>query len=102
RGRMLSGLGVPDLRGGLGTTTFYSSAESVSARESESVVRLRADDTGAIATHLIGPRHPRDRSDVRFDVTLHPDPNGRRLLLRSAGTPKELEIRQGQWSVWLR
>jgi predicted AlkP superfamily phosphohydrolase/phosphomutase len=101
RGRMLSGMGVPDLRGGLGTGTFYSSAEGVAPRESESVVPLRADATGTIATHLIGPRNPRDRSDLRFDVTLDPDPAGGRVLLRSSGTPRELEIRQGQWSGWL-
>ena len=27
RGQMLSGMGVPDLRGGLGTSTFYTSSE---------------------------------------------------------------------------
>jgi predicted AlkP superfamily phosphohydrolase/phosphomutase len=102
RGRLLSGMGVPDLRGGLGTGTFYSSAEGVAPRESESVVRLHADGTGAIATHLVGPRNPRDRSDLRFDVTLDPDPAGGRVLLRSAGSPRELEIRQGQWSDWLQ
>ena len=34
RGRMLSGMGVPDLRGGLGTSTFYTTAEDASPRES--------------------------------------------------------------------
>src|SRR5262245_58813590 len=29
RGRMLSGMGVPDIRGGLGTSTFYCSDEHV-------------------------------------------------------------------------
>ena len=39
RGQMLSGMGVPDLRGGLGTSTFYTSSETATARESEQVVR---------------------------------------------------------------
>ncbi|HEX8203674.1 MAG TPA: alkaline phosphatase family protein, partial [Isosphaeraceae bacterium] len=101
RGRMLSGMGVPDLRGGLGTGTFYSTSEGVTPRESESVARLRADAAGQFATHLIGPRNPRDRSDLHFDVTLAPDPAGGRVLLRSAGTPRELELRTGRWSDWL-
>jgi predicted AlkP superfamily phosphohydrolase/phosphomutase len=102
RGRMLAGMGVPDLRGGLGTATFYSTDRGVTARESEAVVPLRPDASGAIATHLIGPRNPRDRSDFRFEVTLHPDPAGRRIVLRSSGAPRELTIRQGQWSDWLQ
>ncbi len=39
RGRMLSGMGVPDLRGGLGTATFYTTDPSAKPRESENVVR---------------------------------------------------------------
>src|SRR4051812_17045241 len=63
RGRMLSGMGVPDLRGGLGTSTFYTSAADASPRESENVVRVDAGGP-AIATHLIGPRHPKTREDL--------------------------------------
>ena len=32
RGRMLSGMGVPDLRGGLGTATFYTTERRASSR----------------------------------------------------------------------
>ena len=42
RGRMLSGMGVPDLRGGLGTSTFYTTDEDAVAQESENVVKVRA------------------------------------------------------------
>jgi predicted AlkP superfamily phosphohydrolase/phosphomutase len=101
RGRMLAGLGVPDLRGGFGTSTFYCSDESVAPRESEHVVHVSADD-GPIATHLIGPRHPRTRGDVRFEITLRLDPEARRLIISSDGVPGELEVRQGEWSNWLR
>lgn len=34
KGRMLAGMGVPDLRGGLGTSTFYTSEDEVHAEES--------------------------------------------------------------------
>jgi predicted AlkP superfamily phosphohydrolase/phosphomutase len=104
RGRMLSGMGVPDLRGGLGTATFYTTDESARPRESENVVRLQpaAGSDGAFATHLIGPRNPKAGGDLRVEVTLRVDRPGRRVLLRSDGTPKELEVRQGAWSDWLR
>lgn len=101
RGRLLAGMGVPDLRGGFGTSTFYSTEEAA-ARESEHVVRLEHDGGGSIATHLIGPRHPRTRADATFPIVLRLDPEGRRLTVRSAGTPSEVEVREGAWSEWLR
>ena len=51
RGQMLSGMGVPDLRGGLGTATFYTTSEAVKPRESENVVRLQPGPDGAFSTH---------------------------------------------------
>ena len=54
RGRMLSGMGVPDLRGGLGTSTFYTTAEGVAA------ARERERRAGA-ARRVGGDRHAPDR-----------------------------------------
>jgi len=101
-GRMLAGIGVPDLRGGLGTSTFYSSDESVKAGDSENVVHVRADGSGTIVTHLIGPRNPKTQSDFLFEIKLHLDPSAKRVVLQSEGSPKTLEIREGQWSEWLK
>jgi predicted AlkP superfamily phosphohydrolase/phosphomutase len=73
----------------------------VAPRESENVVRV-AIEGAAIATHLIGPRHPKTREDVRLDLTLRIDRAGRRVLVHAAGAPQELEVREGAWSDWLR
>jgi hypothetical protein len=98
---MLSGMGVPDLRGGLGTSTFYTTAEDASPRESENVIRVRVEgDT--IATHLIGPRNPKTRDDLRLGLTLRLDPDGRRVIVQSPAAAQELEVREGCWSDWLR
>jgi predicted AlkP superfamily phosphohydrolase/phosphomutase len=102
RGRMLAGMGVPDLRGGLGTATFYSSAEQAQARESEHLVRVQADEMHAIKTHLIGPRHPRTGADLTFDITLRLEPADKLAFLWSEGQPFMLELREGQWSDWLK
>ena len=54
-------------------------------------------------THLIGPRNPKGGGDLRFEVTLRVDPEGRtRHRSNPKGTPRELVIRQGEWSDWLR
>jgi predicted AlkP superfamily phosphohydrolase/phosphomutase len=102
RGRMLSGMGVPDLRGGLGTATFYTTEAAVKPRESENVVRLEPGADGLFSTHLIGPRNPKTRGDLRVDITLRVDAGAGRVVLQSDGSPGELTIRQGVWSDWLR
>lgn len=103
RGRMLSGMGVPDLRGGLGTSTFYTTAPGVRPLESENVVQLAPPDAdGTIATHVIGPRSPKTRADLRFDLRVRVEPGGGRATLLSDGQPRLLEVREGQWSDWLK
>jgi predicted AlkP superfamily phosphohydrolase/phosphomutase len=102
RGRMLSGMGVPDLRGGLGTSTFFTADPSARPRESENVVRLQPGDSdGVFSAHLIGPRNPKG-GDLRVEIELRVDHQNQRIVLRSDGNPRELEIRQGAWSDWLR
>jgi predicted AlkP superfamily phosphohydrolase/phosphomutase len=102
RGRMLAGMGAPDLRGGLGTSTYYTTAEGVAPRESENVVPVRLEGGAPIVTHLIGPRSPKTGQDCRLAITLATDPSERTVVLRSEGSPRELVIRQGEWSDWLR
>ena len=90
KGRLLAGMGVPDLRGGLGTATYYTSRTGVSALEAENVVTCEKGADGSYVTHLIGPRIPKDRSDARADIVVVPDPSGDRVTIRSSGTPRDL------------
>ncbi len=101
RGQMLAGVGVPDLRGGLGSYTLYTSAEGVKAQEGENVVQIQQGSSD-ITSYIIGPRDPKSRSDLKFDITWQLQPAEKRIVLRSAGQPKELEIREGEWSDWLK
>jgi predicted AlkP superfamily phosphohydrolase/phosphomutase len=102
RGQMLSGMGVPDLRGGLGTSTFYTTSAEVKPRESENVVRLQVVGDGIFSAFLIGPRNPKTGGDLRVEFTLRVDSDGRRVVLHSDGSPKELPIGAQGWSDWLR
>jgi predicted AlkP superfamily phosphohydrolase/phosphomutase len=101
RGRMLAGMGVPDMRGGLGTSTFYTTQGDVAAQESENVIGLKAGN-GIIRTRLIGPRDPKTRSDFHFEFDIHVEPARKRVVIRSDGQPKELIVGEGQWSDWLK
>lgn len=101
RGRMLSGMGVPDLRGGIGTATLYSTDPKASARESEQVVQL-ALEGGTASTHLIGPRNPKTGSDLHTPLRITVMPGGEGVVLQGEGQPKTMELRPGVWSDWMR
>ena len=102
RGRMLSGMGVPDLRGGLGTSTFFTSNDQAKAQESEQVVRVTATAGNVIEANLSGPRDPKTKLDSSFHFVVSFDPSRRSALLRSDGDPAGLELREGEWSGWLK
>lgn len=101
-GRMLAGVGVPDLRGGQGTGTFYSQSSGLAAKESEQFVRLPAGDD--FTTHVIGPRNTRAKpiSDTTAEIRVQVDHAARRLLIKTGGAPDHLEISEGQWGPWVR
>lgn len=100
KGRMLSGMGVPDLRGGIGTATLYTTDPATTPRESEQVVPVSLS-AGRFQTHLIGPRNPKAGTDLHAPITVALNPDGG-ATLHSDGQPKSLALRTGQWSDWLR
>ena len=102
KGRLLSGMGVPDLRGGLGTSTFYTAREGVATEESEMVVTVKPDSSGAICTHLTGPRNPKARADATAQLLVDVDRTERKVIVRSDGQPGALEVPLGKWSDWLK
>jgi predicted AlkP superfamily phosphohydrolase/phosphomutase len=101
-GRMLSGVGVPDIRGGLGTSTFYTTRSGEHAEHSEKVIQVTIQDSGKISTHLIGPRDPRTRSDFTHDIQLQIDTRAGKVIVQSQGQPANLNVGLGQWSDWLK
>ncbi|MFO0839377.1 MAG: alkaline phosphatase family protein [Phycisphaerae bacterium] len=99
-GRMLCGMGVPDLRGGLGTSTFFTTHQELEAEESEKVVTVRVDG-GVARTQLVGPRNPKG-GDFTLDITLKIDTAARSLTVISDGQPGALPVGEGKWSDWLK
>ncbi|HYO45687.1 MAG TPA: alkaline phosphatase family protein, partial [Gemmatimonadota bacterium] len=99
-GRMLAGMGVPDLRGGLGTSTLFTERRDIAARESEQVTVLAKDDGEAFITRLVGPRNPKKGEDASFELEIRPR-SGFAIVV-SDGNPAELEVGVGKWSEWLK
>jgi len=101
-GRVLGGVGVPDLRGGQGTGTFYTQDAAAQAKESEQLVRLPAGTS--LATHFIGPRKPgaNPPADATCDIRVEMRRAEKTLLVHTSGSPATVEIKLGEWSPWIR
>src|SRR2546421_3700291 len=100
RGRMLAGLGVPDLRGGFGTATFYTATANQPVQEGEQVIPIPDQGQAPITTYLPGPLDAKTHSPHRRDMTIEPRPASRQALIRVQGSPEPLTITEQQWSPW--
>jgi len=101
QGKMLSGVGVPDLRGGQGTGTFYTQDRSTQRQEHEQVIFLGKESE--IVTQITGPRNTRAHppSDLTTDLRVQVDRTAGKLVLSTAGAPP-VEVREKCWSPWMR
>ena len=96
---MLSGLGVPDLRGT--TSTFFLMSVAVQKAESLSGGRrvpLRFTDDHA-RVDIDAMRHPQTRKFVTVPLSMRVDRDARTLSLELPG--RELTLREGSWSEWI-
>lgn len=100
RGRLLAGVGVPDLRGGFGTSTIYG-PPGMKAHESERFIPVEPRPDGYVETTLIGPHDPKRGREVTLNIVLEIDTGRRVVTLRSSGQPAVLHVREGEWSSWL-
>ena len=101
RGRMLAGMGVPDLRGGLGTSSFYTTA-AATAGESEQVLPLTPVSNGTFKASIVGPRNTRGQGSFEVPITVSLDGAARRLTVRLDAEPSTVDLSEGQWSPWIR
>ena len=98
KGRLLAGMGVPDLRGGLGTPTLFTTEEAGPPGESERVTRVELKN-GQVSTQLVGPRLPRGGdggAELRLDVSPAQD----QVTVRCGGS--SVVVARGEWSEWLK
>ncbi len=107
-GVLLSGLGVPDIRGTMGTFSYWATnATGVGDTEmGGKVVRIQVDASGRARSVVHGPRNPLAKRDaegripdilipVEFQRTRRGPPAVRISLQGRVRT-----IRQGEWSDW--
>lgn len=96
RGRMLSGMGVWDVRGTQGTYFFYSTRpEGEDARGM--IFKLEEAEGGEFASELPGPYYRGEADDVREPFGLRVEGESAEFSLQ--GTTHRL--REGVWSDWI-
>jgi len=102
QGRMLAGVGVPDLRGSQSKGTFYTQDRTVTAEENEQLVFL--DPGSEVTTRVIGPRNTKTSpaSDTYCEVRVQVDKASRKLVIHTGGSPSTIEIPEKGWSEWVR
>ena len=107
-GVLLSGLGVPDIRGTMGTFSYYAT-DATGAGDTEmggKVARLSLDSRGRCRSVVHGPRNPfatRDAEGRIPDLTIPVEferVRGRVQALRIALQGHVRVVRRGHWSDW--
>jgi predicted AlkP superfamily phosphohydrolase/phosphomutase len=102
QGRMLAGVGVPDLRGSQSKGTFYTQDRTVPAREQEQLIQLESGKE--LTTRVVGPRNTRlsPPGDTFCEIRVQVDKASRRLSIQTGGTPARVEVGENSWSEWVR
>lgn len=98
-GRLLAGVGVPDLRGGFGAATVFSADPAAQAGEGQRLQPIQVGRDDRFRTHLTGPRRA-DGNDARLELEIEPTRSGgARLVLEGVEHPVLLALRG--WSDWV-
>jgi predicted AlkP superfamily phosphohydrolase/phosphomutase len=102
QGRMLAGVGVPDLRGSQSKGTFYTQDQNTTAQENEQLIILEAGDD--LTTNVIGPRNTRQSppTDTSCGIRVRADKAARSLLIHVNGSAERISVPEKSWSEWVR
>ena len=102
KGKTLSGMGTPDLRGTYGTFTFYTDdpTAAVGAVEGGEVVQVEVNNN-RVATNLIGPDNTfrRNSSPATEPFTVDVDPL--EPVARIGVEDQQFVLKEGEWSGWV-
>ena len=98
-GRMLSGLGVPDIKGNLGRYAFYTNKE-VSGQKKGDIVKIRFDDNKT-ETKITGPTVAKigRAKESEIPITIRIEPEGTKVTISI--DDRDYEVQEGGWSDWI-
>ena len=104
-GRLMSGLGVPDIRGRIGTPSYYTSDPFFAPKNknefSVELVRLESN-AGTIRTEVFGPYNKlfKEPPVIKIPMTLTVEEGGTALRIEPQGSGA-VTLKPGEWSPWV-
>jgi predicted AlkP superfamily phosphohydrolase/phosphomutase len=102
KGKTLSGMGTPDLRGTYGTFTFYTDDPTAAAGavEGGEVVQVEVHNN-RVASRLIGPENTFRRNSPAATEPFTVDVDPLEPVARIEFQNQQLLLKEGEWSGWL-
>ncbi len=103
KGKTLSGMGTPDLRGTYGTFSFYTDdpAAVAGAVEGGQIIPVQVENS-RVTANLIGPdnsfRKGSPAAEEPFSVAVDPLESVAKVTVQG----REFVLREGEWSDWIR
>jgi predicted AlkP superfamily phosphohydrolase/phosphomutase len=104
KGKTLSGMGTPDLRGTYGTFTFYTDDPTAAAGavEGGEVVQVEVKNN-RVVTNLIGPDNTfrKNSPPATEPFTIDVDPLEPVARIALPNQHQQLVLKEGEWSEWI-
>ncbi len=99
--RLFSGLGVPDIKGGLGRYAFYTDRDIPKNEEGHEKGIKVTRSGNKIKTYVAGPNvaklRAREEAKADLEINILPDNSGIELALNG----QKVTVKKGEWSQWL-
>jgi predicted AlkP superfamily phosphohydrolase/phosphomutase len=102
KGKTLSGMGTPDLRGTYGTFTFYTDdpTAAVGALEGGEIVQVEVKNN-RVAANLIGPDNSFRRNSPPATEPFTVDVDPMESVARIGFEDQRFVLKEGEWSGWV-
>ena len=104
-GRLLSGLGVPDIRGTFGTYSYYTSeifTSDVDTEKGGKVVPLDVEPgVSSLESFIYGPFNKLFDDPPEIDIPLGLAFDWENKVVRATASGREIELTPGGWSDWV-
>ena len=98
--RVLAGLGVPDITGGLGRYTFFTTVEPRPEEEGKEKVIVIPNSSGPVETHIPGPLTQKLTSKKPSTLPLILERNTGDKTLKLTVNNQTHTIKEGEWTPW--
>jgi predicted AlkP superfamily phosphohydrolase/phosphomutase len=98
--RLYAGLGVPDIKGGLGKYTFFTTCNTPSHEEGhDKIIKITLNDN-KVRTHIPGPNITKlmSREIAKVDLDISVSDNSEIEMMIDG---KKFTLKESQWSEWI-